>query len=188
MSNVIQLNKSNFIKYLLIYFIIMLVGNYIKTTNVVNLLVSESVDVVLITSHISSVISSIFIILLLIIIVAICYFLRDIFFKVINTESIFASIKTVIIIFILIELFRVFLIYFVLIDEIRKIDVSRDILQQLDNTDWYYYNSLINIFIVIFGGYVFAIEMYDKEKKIIPAIIFSLVFICSFYLLNVNVF
>jgi hypothetical protein len=144
MKNVIQLKQSNFIKYLLIYFVIMLIGSYIKTTNVVNFLVTKSVDVVLITSHISSVISSIFIILLLIIIITTCYFLREIFFKEINLESIFASIKSVILIFILTELFRILLIYFILIDEIRKIDTSENIVQQLNDTDWYHYNSLIN--------------------------------------------
>ena len=188
MKNVIQLKQSNFIKYLLIYFITMVIGNYIKTTNIVNFLVSKSVDVVLITSHISSIISSIFIILLLVIIITLCYFLREIFFKEINLESIFASITNVILLFVSIELFRIVLIYFILIDEIKKIDTSENVIQQLNETKWYHYNSLINIFLVIFGAFVFSIVIYDKEKKMIPSIVFGLVFICCFYLINISVF
>ena len=142
----------------------------------------------MITSHISSIISSIFIILLLVIIITLCYFLREIFFKEINLESIFASITNVILLFVSIELFRIVLIYFILIDEIKKIDTSENVIQQLNETKWYHYNSLINIFLVIFGAFVFSIVIYDKEKKMIPSIVFGLVFICCFYLINISVF
>ncbi|WP_044401287.1 hypothetical protein [Lacinutrix sp. Hel_I_90] len=188
MKNVIQLKESNFIKYLLIYFIVMLINNFIRTSNIVNSLVSESGDVVLFSGYMSSIISSMFVILLLIIVITICYFIKEIFFEEVKRESIFGSIKTVIILFIFIELFRVFLVYFVLLDEIEKFDFSGDVIQQLHNTYWYFYNSSINIFLIVVGGLFFGIEIYNKEHKIIPAIIFSTVFLCSFYLINVNIF
>lgn len=186
MSNVIHLNRSNFVKYLILYFIVMLASNYFRISIVINYLVSKSVEITLITGNISSVISSVFIILLLLAIITTCYFIRDVFFQKISNETIFDSIKTVIILFIFIELARIFLIYFILIDEVKKIDVSRDIMEQLNNTDWYNYNSYINIFIIVFGSFLFGIQIYDKENKITPSIAFSLVFLLGFYLVNTN--
>lgn len=188
MKNVIQLKQSNFVKYLLIYLVVMLIANFVMNNNIVNSLELNSLKFVLISSHISVIMSSVFVILLLIAIVTTCYFIREIFFEKIDIESIFSSIKTVIILFIFIELVRVFLVYFVLLDEIEKFDFSGDVIQQLYDTYWYYYNSAINIFLVIVGGLFFGIEIYSKERKIIPSIIFSSVFLFSFYLINVNIF
>jgi len=188
LTNTIQLKQSNFIKYLFYYFIVMLISNYIKTNYLINSLVLNSVDIALLSGHLSSIISSIFILILFVIIVLICVFIKDIFFEEINIEIIFNAIKTVIIVFIFFELIRILLMYFVLFNEIKKIDLSGDIKQQLYDTDWYFYNSIIYIFLVIYGALMFGIEIYTKEHKIIPTIIFSIVFLSCFYLINVNIF
>ena len=79
MTNTIKLEKSNFIKYLLYYFAIMLASNYIKTNYLVNHLVLDGVNTALFSAHLSSIVSSIFIIILIIIIILISIFVKDIF-------------------------------------------------------------------------------------------------------------
>lgn len=184
----IQLKQSNFVKYLLYYLALMLASNYIKTNYLVNSLVSEGVDIALLSGHISSIVSSLFIIILFIIIITICVFIIDIFFNEINTQSIFDAIKSVITVFIILEVVRILSIYFILLDEIKKIDVSENIIEQLNNTDWYLYNSIFQTFLVFYGSIVFGIEIYSKEHKIIPSVIFGLVFLSCFYLININIF
>ncbi len=188
MKKKIQLKKSNFIKYLILYFILMMISNFIKTECLVNNLVIESVDVALISGHISSIISSLFIIFLLIIIIVICYFIKEIFFESLNFESVLDSIKTVIITFIIFELFRIALVYFVLFDEIKQIDVNTNIMEQLYNTDWYFVNSKMNLVLIFLGTILFGTEIYSKEHEIFPSITFSIIFMCSFYLVNVDFF
>ncbi|HIP33452.1 MAG TPA: hypothetical protein EYG89_01670 [Bacteroidia bacterium] len=188
MTNTIQLKQYNFVKYLFYYLIITLISNYIKTNYLINSLVLNNVNIALLSGHLSSIISSLFILLLFIIIIVICVFIRDVFFEEINLESIFDAIKSVIITFMIIELIRMLLIYFVLRNELNKIDVAGDIEQQLYNTDWYYYNSSIYTYLVIVGGLLFGIKVYAKEHKIIPSIVFSLVFLGAFYLINVSIF
>lgn len=188
MTNTIKLEKSNFIKYLLYYFAIMLASNYIKTNYLVNHLVLDGVNTALFSAHLSSIVSSIFIIILIIIIILISIFVKDIFFEEINSHSIFTAIKSVLITFIIVEFLRIFVIYFILFDEIKSIDINGNIEQQLFNTNWYDYNSIIYAFLIIFGSILFAIEIYFKEHKIIPSIVFGLIFIGCFYLINVNIF
>ena len=188
MTNTIQLKQSNFIKYLFYYLIVMLISNYIKTNYLISSLILNSVDIALLSGHLSSIVSSIFVFLLFIIIILICIFIKDLFFDEVNSESIFSAIKTVLIAFMLVELIRMLLIYFVLLDEIKKIDVSGDIKQQLYDTDWYHYNSIVYTFLIVYGSLIFGIEIYTKEHKIIPSIIFSLVFLSCFYLINFNIF
>jgi len=147
MTNTIQLKQSNFIKYLFYYLIIMLISNYLKTNYLINNLVLNSVDIALLSGHISSIVSSIFILLLFIIIISISIFIKDIFFDEIKSESIFDAVKTVLIAFIITEFIRILLIYFLLLNEIKKIDISGDLEQQLYDTDWYYYNSIIHTFL-----------------------------------------
>lgn len=188
MTNTIKLKQSNFVKYLFYYFIIMLISNFIKTNYLVNYLVSNGVNTALFSGHISSIISSIFILLLLVVIILISIFTKDLFFEKINSESIFNAIKSVLIAFIIIEFIRILLIYFILLNEIKMIDIKGDIEQQLYNTDWYSYNSIIYAFLILFGSFVFGIEIYFKEHKILPSIIFGLIFLSCFYLINVNIF
>lgn len=188
MTKTIKLNQTNFIKYLFLYFAVMLIYNYIKTDYLIKNLVEYGVDIALLSGHISSTTSSIFIILRIIMILVMCSIIKDLFFEEVKNESIFDAIKTVIIVFIIVELIRMILFYFILIDEIKDIDISKDIVEQLGNTKWFYLNSLIYILLTIYGSLTFGIYFYIKEHKVIPAFIFSLIFFCSFFFSNIAIF
>lgn len=187
MKKTIKLKQNNLFRLIFLYFISMIISNYIKTNTLISNLIPINNSTALFSGHISSIVSSIFIIVLILIIFAICYFVRDIFFEDLELKSIYNSLEIIIITFILVEIIRIFLIYFVLLDEIKKIDINSSIVEQLNLTDWYYYNNAIYSLLVILGSVIFFVDIYIQEKKIIPALVFGLIFFFCFYLINVNI-
>ncbi len=188
MAKTIKLKQANFIKYLFFYFIAMLICDAIKTNYLVNSLVKYGVDVALLSGHLSSITASIFVVLRLVLIVIMCILVRDLFFEeTIQNNSIFEATKIILIIFILVEFIRVLLIYFVLFEEVESIDTSKDIIEQLNNTKWFYYNSLIYKLLTIYGSVLFGAYIYLLERKVIPAIIFGIVFFACFFFSNIDI-
>ncbi len=188
MTKTIRLKQANFIKYLFFYFIAMLICDAIKTNYLVNSLVKYGVDVALLSGHLSSITASIFVVLRLVLIVITCILVRDLFFEEkIHNKTIFEATKVILIIFILVEFIRVLLIYFILFEEVKHIDISGDIITQLNNTKWFYYNSLIYTLLTIYGSLLFGGYIYLLERKIIPAIVFCLVFFACFFLSNIDI-
>lgn len=188
MTNTIKLKQANFIKYLFLYFIIMLICDAIKTNYLVNSLVKYGLDVALVSGHLSSITASIFVVLRLVLIVIMCILVRDLFFEEqIQRNSIFEATKVILIILIIVEFIRLSLIYFILFEEVKNIDTSKEIIEQLNNTDWFYYNSFIYTLICIYGSLFFCIYCYILERKIIPSLIFGIVFFSCFYFSNFDI-
>ncbi len=188
MAKTVKLKQTNFIKYLFFYFIAMIICDAIKTNYLVNSLVKYGVDVALLSGHLSSVTASIFVVLRLVLIVIMCILIRDLFFEEkIHNNSIFEATKVILIIFILVEFIRVLLIYFVLFEEVKSIDISKDIIEQLNNTKWFYYNSLIYKLLMIYGSLLFGIYIYILERKIVPAVTFCIVFFVCFFFSNIDI-
>ncbi len=181
MNLIINLNKINFVKYLLIYFIIMLITNYYRISNIIDHLLRSNVSVSMTSVYISSVFTSIFIVLVFPLVILICFYLREIFFSTLKIESIFSATRQAVVIFIVFELVRFLSIELILIDEIHKIRSFDNFINKLNETLWFRYNLMINFVSIIIGAYVFGIKLYDQEEKIIPSIVFSIIFIIIFY-------
>jgi hypothetical protein len=162
-------------------------GSY-RINNVLEILDSEIIKSAKLSGYASLITSSLFSSTVIIIIFFIAYFSIQIFNLKIDTKSLIDGLITSVYILIIFEIVRVVLALFLFEDAVYKIVSSEGIIESLKNSEWYFYDDIIKILMILSTGIVFGIETIEKNKNYLDVIILSIIIPLGFYISTINIF
>jgi hypothetical protein len=179
---------SEFLIVIFFYFISLIVSGSYRINNVLEILDSEIIKSAKLSGYASLITSSLFSSTVIIIIFFIAYFSIQIFNLKIDTKSLIDGLITSVYILIIFEIVRVVLALFLFEDAVYKIVSSEGIIESLKNSEWYFYDDIIKILMILSTGIVFGIETIEKNKNYLDAIILSIIIPLGFYISTINIF
>lgn len=179
---------SEFLIVIFFYFISLIVSGSYRINNVLEILDSEIIKSAKLSGYASLITSSLFSSTVIIIIFFITYFSIQIFNLKIDTKSLIEGLITSVYILIIFEIVRVVLALFLFEDAVYKIVSSEGIIESLKNSEWYFYDDIIKILMILSTGIVFGIETIEKNKNYLDVIILSIIIPLGFYISTINIF
>jgi hypothetical protein len=179
---------SEFLIVIFFYFISLIVSGSYRINNVLEILDSEIIKSAKLSGYASLITSSLFSSTVIIIIFFIAYFSIQIFNLKIDTKSLINGLITSVYILIIFEIVRVVLALFLFEDAVYKIVSSEGIIESLKNSEWYFYDDIIKILMILSTGIVFGIEIIEKNKNYLDVIILSIIIPLGFYISTINIF
>lgn len=179
---------SEFLIVIFFYFISLIVSGSYRINNVLEILDSEIIKSAKLSGYASLITSSLFSSTVIIIIFFIAYFSIQIFNLKIDTKSLIEGLITSVYILIIFEIVRVVLALFLFEDAVYKIVSSEGIIESLKNSEWYFYDDIIKILMILSTGIVFGIETIEKNKNYLDVIILSIIIPLGFYISTINIF
>jgi hypothetical protein len=179
---------SEFLIVIFFYFISLIVSGSYRINNVLEILDSEIIKSAKLSGYASLITSSLFSSTVIIIIFFIAYFSIQIFNLKIDTKSLIDGLITSVYILIIFEIVRVVLALFLFEDAVYKIVSSEGIIESLKNSEWYFYDDIIKILMILSTGIVFGIETIEKNKNYLDVIILSIIIPLGFYISTINIF
>lgn len=192
MKNSVNITKSSseIILLLIIYVIILIVIGIIKSNILIDILPTELVNTAKISSYVSIVISSIISAIVIGLIIGMLFFLNVIFDLNINENDLISSFDNSVLAFILIELIKFILAYFILENEISRISFSENFLEEIKLTSWYLYDTILKYIMIFISTITYCLTLYNRQKEIKFSIliIFSLVLLTGFYISTIDFF
>lgn len=192
MKNSVSITKSSseIIILLIIYFIILVVVGIIKSNILIDILPTELVYTAKISSYVSIVISSIISAIVIGLIIGMLFFFNVIFDININENNLVSSFDNPVLVFIVFELIKFTLAYFMLENEISRISFSDNFLEEIKLTSWYLYDAILKYLMIFISTITYCFTLYNREKeiKISVLIIFSIVLLTGFYISTIDFF
>lgn len=192
MKNSVSITKSSseILVLLIIYFIILIVIGIIKSNILIEILPTELVNTAKISSYVSIVISSIISAIVIGLIIGMLFFLNVIFDININENNLVSSFDNPVLVFIVFELIKFTLAYFMLENEISRISFSDNFLEEIKLTSWYLYDTILKYLMIFISTITYCFTLYNREKeiKISVLIIFSIVLLTGFYISTIDFF
>ncbi len=179
---------SEYVLTLLVYLITLIAFGAYRINSILNVLDKDIVGSAKLSSYVSLVTSSVFSIIVVIVISFIAYFLIQIFDIRISTTNLINSIISSIIVLIIFELIKFGLSVVFFDKAVYQITDFNNIINSLKNSQWYYYEGIINVVMISFTGIVFGINTSLKNKNYLDITLLSMVMIVGFYISTLNVF
>lgn len=160
-----QHSASIFFQFLLIYFAAIVIFGIFRLNLILELVDSSIVKTARVSSYISLVTSAIFSIFMVYLLIGGSYFFKHIIKSKIDNYKIINALKKVVITFVFFEIIKFLFTFFMLPNELYYFNLQLDIIEQLMNTDWYFYDSISKYLMIIFSAFIFVVELQEKVNK-----------------------
>lgn len=179
---------SEFLIVIFFYFISLVASGAYRINNVLDVLDSEIIKSAKLSGYAGLITSSLFSSIVIIIISLIAYFSIQIFNLKIETKLLLNGLITSVYVLIVFEIIRVVLALFLFEDAVDKITNSESIIESLKNSEWYFYDDIVKISMILSTGIIFGIETIEKNKNYLNVIILSIIVLLGFYISTINIF
>ncbi len=179
---------SSFIITIFLYFISLLVAGIYRINNVLEILDNEILEAAKLSGYTGLITSSIFSSIVIILISLIAYFSIQIFDLKIDTKTLLEGITTSIYVLIIFEIVRLILAFLLFENAVNEIGNSDKIIESLKNSEWYFYDDIIKVLMILSTAIIFGIEIIEKNKNYLNVIILSIIILLGFYISTLNIF
>lgn len=179
---------SEFLIVIFFYSISLVVSGIFRINSVLDILDNEIVESAKLSGYIGLITSSLFSSIVIILISFTAYFSIQIFELKIDTENLIDGLITSIYVLIIFEIVRVILALFLFENAVYKITNSDNIIENLKNSEWYFYDNIIKILMILSTGIVFGLQTIEKNKNYLNVIILSIIILLGFYISTLNIF
>lgn len=181
-------NISGFIITIFLYFISLIATGIYRIDSVLEVLDNEILESAKLSGYTGLITSCIFSSIVIILISFIAYFSIQIFDLKIDTKTLLQGITTSIYVLIIFEIVRLILAFLLFENAVGKIGDSDNIIESLKNSEWYFYDDIIKVLMIISTGIVFGVETIEKNKNYLNVIILSIIILLGFYISTLNIF
>jgi|GEM_PF-3112840 len=188
MTTTIQKSTARFARILAVYLAVLIIFGIFKLMAFFDYISFEyflSARVSAVISLFVSSLISIIIIALLCGILCLCNIIFE--FEIKNTDLV-DCVSCSVYVFILFELIRLVLCFFLLGNELKPLIIDNNIVEQLKNTRWFFYDSILRYVMIFTGSVVFSINMYvtKRYKDVLGVVAISLILLLGLYVSTID--
>ena len=179
---------SEFLITIFFYFISLVVSGVFRINSVLEILDIEIIESAKLSGYAGLITSSLFSSIVILLISLITYFLIQIFELRVKTKTLIDGLIVSTYALIIFEIIRIVLAILIFDKAVDNIIDFDNIIENLKNSEWYYYDNIIKIFMIISTGVVFGVNTIKENKNYLNVIILSIIILLGFYISTLNIF
>lgn len=170
------------------YFISLVVSGVFRINSVLDILDIEIIESAKLSGYAGLITSSLFSSIVILLISLIAYFSIQIFELRVETKTLIDGLIVSTYVLIIFEIIRIVLAILIFDKAVNDIIDLDNIIENLKNSEWYFYDNIIKIFMIISTGVVFGVNTIKENKNYLNVIILSIIILLGFYISTLNIF
>lgn len=171
-----------------LYLISLVVSGVLRINSVLDILDIEIIESAKLSGYAGLITSSLFSSIVILLISLIAYFSIQIFELRVETKTLIDGLIVSTYVLIIFEIIRIVLAILIFDKAVNDIIDLDNIIENLKNSEWYFYDNIIKIFMIISTGVVFGVNTIKENKNYLNVIILSIIILLGFYISTLNIF
>lgn len=183
-NKLLEKSLANLVILLIIYFAILVGTGLFVADTIIYYFPEELKSSATISGFVSLTVSSLISILIIGLIIGTIFFINYILDFKIHDAHIIQSFYYVVVVFIIFELAKFLISLLILEEELINITFTDRFLEDLRNTDWFFFNILLNYLMIFLASIVYVHDLYINKnvKKISSLIVIFIMLTFGFYI------